>query len=84
MTSRTAERPSTPSLRVVTAVADERDIEPTELTPPLGEAFDPEALDHLLSDETADVTVTLDYAGYRIEISDDDLSLEPLAIPAQH
>jgi hypothetical protein len=55
-------------MRVVDAVADETDTDPTDLTP-LGTVIDPEALDSLVADaEDRDVSVGFEYEGYRVTV----------------
>jgi hypothetical protein len=66
-------------MRVVDAVANETDTDPTELTP-LGTVIDPEALDTLLADrESRDVAVDFEYEGCRVSIgSDQRVQIESL------
>lgn len=70
---------ASPSMRVVDAVANETDTDPTELTP-LGTVIDPEALDTLLADrESRDVAVDFEYEGCRVSIgSDQRVQIESL------
>jgi hypothetical protein len=58
-------------MRVVDAVANEADTDPTELTP-LGTVIDPDALDSLVADaEDRDVSVDFEYEGYRVTVGND-------------
>ena len=71
---------ASPSMRVVDAVANESDTDPTELTP-LGTVIDPEALDTLVADtEPRDVSVDFEYEGYLVTVdSDQRVTVESLA-----
>lgn len=55
---------------VVEAVAEAEGVDPLELTPPLCEVIDPDALDHLFAttpvDSRMDGKVTFDYNGYEV------------------
>jgi len=66
-------------MRVVDAVANESDTDPTELTP-LGTVIDPEALDTLVADtEPRDVSVDFEYEGYLVTVgSDQRVTVESL------
>jgi hypothetical protein len=60
------EDPTLPlSAQIIEAVADATDTPPTDLTPPLYNVLDPDALDHL-GDSEADLRFTVDYAGARV------------------
>jgi hypothetical protein len=64
----------TPSVAIALAVAAREGVDPTELTPPLGEVVDPDALDALFDgrdERSAERSVTFDYQGYRVEVSGD-------------
>lgn len=80
MTIRTAEdATTTPTHRVVNAIAEETDADATSLTPPLGSVVDPEALNRLVgSADGTDVTVTFEYAGHEVSLSGDDLTVDGL------
>ena len=58
---------------VVHAVADAEGIEPAELTTPLYEAVDPEALDRFFSKSSSegspDRRVTFPYSGYEVTVN---------------
>lgn len=80
MTIQSVEAHSTsPAMRVVDAVANETDTDPTELTP-LGTVIDPEALDSLVAGADArDVSVDFEYEGCRITVdSDQRVTVESL------
>lgn len=58
------------SHRVVTAVADREGVDPVELTTPLYEAVDPDALDSLFRyGQATPVSCTFSYCGYHVEIT---------------
>lgn len=79
MTTRSVQRTTqTPALRIVEAVSNAANVDPTELSPPLGSVIDPEALDTVMSaDTSANLTVEFEYAGYRITArSGGELSVE--------
>ena len=71
-----------PSDRVVAAVAEREGTDPTELTQPLDEVIDPEALNHLFADRTSGGQrpggrVIFWYYGYTVTVDDDGtVSLE--------
>lgn len=63
-----------PSVSVAVEVADREGVAPTELTPPLHDVVDPDALDALFArrnppDRT--VVVSFDYLGYQVEVRGD-------------
>ena len=60
-----------PSARVIEAVAQETGESPLELSPPLFESIDPDALDALVASASTDVHVTFDYTGYEVQICGD-------------
>lgn len=66
------QRTESPSERIVEAVAEADGVAPSEVTPPLYEAVDPEALDHLFaSTAIADRPggrVAFPYSGYEITV----------------
>lgn len=51
---------------VVTAIADQEGIDPTDLDPPLYEVVDPEALNRLFADTTG--RVSFEYHGYLVTV----------------
>ncbi|SDK03642.1 HalOD1 output domain-containing protein [Natronorubrum texcoconense] len=61
-----------PSYRVVEAVAQKEGVSPTELSPPLFNVVDPEALDALVQDDansnTSQVVVEFTYLNYVVQI----------------
>lgn len=70
----TATASDEPSVAVAVAVAARERVDPVELTPPLHDVVDPDALDALFADRDARdqaVSVAFDYCGYRVEISGD-------------
>lgn len=55
------------SMRIIDAVATEREVSPTDLDAPLYAAIDPEALDRLFDSKAADaLNVTFEYAGHSV------------------
>lgn len=61
------------SLAVVEEIATAKSASPAELTPPLYEVIDPEALNAVLrSSPGDDVTVTFEYQGLEVAVSDAD------------
>jgi hypothetical protein len=64
------------------AVADHEGVDPTELTPPLAEVVDPDALDRLLgsANPREDVTVEFTYRGHDVVVSaDGEVTVQSLA-----
>lgn len=55
-----------PSIRVVRAVADTLDTDPGELSPPLGEVLDTDALDRI---SQSNVATTFQYAGCLVTVT---------------
>jgi hypothetical protein len=66
----TSTEPS-PSTKVVEAVADELDVDPTELETPLAEAIDADALDNLFKGPGDSVVISFSYYGYRAAVEGD-------------
>lgn len=56
---------------VITAVAEATGNDPVEMTPPLVDVIDPEALSLILGDATGFVQVTFEYQDRAVEISSD-------------
>jgi len=61
-----------PSVRVVRSVAEREGVDPAELSPPLYEAIDPEALDSVFRPSGASVTVRFEYNGYVVDVEGPD------------
>ncbi|MFP8891083.1 HalOD1 output domain-containing protein [Natrialbaceae archaeon A-CW2] len=62
------------SLTIVSEVAKREGVPEKELQPPLFEVIDPDALDALFTNESSTenmVSVSFDYAGYRITVDSD-------------
>ncbi|WP_290819322.1 HalOD1 output domain-containing protein [Halovivax sp.] len=59
---------ATLSLRIVEAVAEREGTDPLELTEPLYDAVDPDALDALFEGLADDASLTFAYHGYRITV----------------
>jgi hypothetical protein len=56
------------AMRVVRAVARAEGCAPIELTPPLADVVDPDALDRLVDGRAIDCRVTFDDAGHRVRV----------------
>lgn len=65
------------TMQIVNAVAQERDVDPTALTPPLGSVVDPEAIDALASADVA-VTVQFTYGGCQVTVTGDRVTVSPV------
>lgn len=70
-----------PSHAVITNIAEQEGIDPLDMSPPLYDVLDPEALDRLLEpryDGTArpDVDVTFTYRGYTVTVDDSTVTIE--------
>lgn len=65
--------PARPATNVIDALADHVGVDPTALTPPLGAAVDPDALNALVERaDTADaVAVSFDYEGHEVVVRGD-------------
>jgi hypothetical protein len=61
-----------PSLAVINEIAEEEDINPVNIKPPLNTVIDADALDRLFAgSERTDGRVTFEYSGYRVTIDSD-------------
>lgn len=58
----------TPSMQIVREVATVDGVDPAELTPPLYEVIDPDALDAMVQTVGSDVTVEFTYRGHAIRV----------------
>ena len=70
------------STAIVTAVAEAEGLAPTELTPPLHDAVDPEALDRLFGSDRVEsergTRVSFTYYGYDVRVGGpDDVVVRP-------
>jgi hypothetical protein len=72
-TGAVARQADEPSVAVVMAVAAREGVDPTELSPPLNDVVDPDALDALFagSDDESIGSLTFDYRGYSVEVRSD-------------
>jgi hypothetical protein len=69
----------TVSERVIHAVADREDISPLDISTPLFDAVDPDALDRLYDDGRAGVTTQFQYSGYLVTVGGSGrIELSPL------
>lgn len=67
-------------MRILTEVAEARDVDPISLTPPLASVVDPDALEEIVSTPAdTDVTVEFTYADCRITLSGDEVDVTPRA-----
>lgn len=59
---------------IIEAIAEARDVPPTELMPPLYEAIDPDTLDRLVQSVTEGrMQLTFEYQSYEIQIKNNDI-----------
>ena len=58
----------TVSERVVAAVADRDGVSPLDISPPLFDSIDPDALDRLYGEGRSGVTTAFEFAGYRVTV----------------
>lgn len=61
------------SMKIVRSVAARRGVDPTDITPPLHDTVDTDALDRLAVDG---VQVSFSYQGFLITVTGDGVSLE--------
>lgn len=67
------------SQEIIQTIASLEGVDVTELTLPLNEAIDPEALDRVL--ESSSATVTFEYSGYRIRVDNNsNIDATPLQL----
>lgn len=59
------------STKVVEAVADELDVDPTDLEIPLIEVVDPDALDALFKGQGRSGVIRFSYYGYQVVVQED-------------
>lgn len=65
------------SRAIVEAIADKEGLDPVELTPPLYEVIDPDALERIFADTSTVGSVTFTYENYEVTVrSDDHISVE--------
>lgn len=57
------------TMALINAIADQEDVDPTELNPPLFDVLDPEALDSLF--RTTEGGVTFTYLEYAVAVQSD-------------
>lgn len=72
------DRATTLTVRIVEEVAEREGVDPLDLTPPLHDVIDPEAVASLVSGRSGggtrdDVRVTFTYLGYDITVTGDDV-----------
>ncbi|TMT86500.1 hypothetical protein E2L06_07755 [Haloterrigena sp. H1] len=76
MTLHTTHRSSPPVVpRVIEAVAEADDVDPTSMTPPLADVVDPDALNELIDHGSDDADRTFEvrfsYRGHEVVVTDD-------------
>ena len=67
---RSAETSDTVSERVIRAVADRDGVSALDISPPLFDAIEPDALDRLYHDGRCGVTTEFEYTGYRVTVTE--------------
>lgn len=71
-TGTVAKQADTPSVAVVMAVAAREGVDPTELSPPLNDVVDPDALDALFAGtDDPGSRLSFTYRGYSVEVHSD-------------
>lgn len=58
------------SERIVYAIADRKEVSPLDVSPPLFDAVDPDALDRLYANGRTGTAVTFEYSGYRVRLDE--------------
>ena len=78
-TGAVARQADEPSVAVVLAVAAREGVDPTDLSPPLNDVVDPDALDAIFAETDArGGSLSFTYHGYSVEIhSDGRVHVEP-------
>lgn len=66
-----------PSTAVYFAVSDTENCSPIDL-PPLAETIDPDGLDKLLADDTGSSEATLEYYGYEVIVTCEEIRVREL------
>lgn len=66
-----------PSTAVFSAIAEQEDRSPVELTP-LATVIDPDALDNLLATDTETPQVSFEYCGYTVTVTSETVQLQKL------
>lgn len=70
----------TVSERVIQAVADREEVSPLDISPPLFDAIDPDALDRLYGDGRAATAVDFEFADYHVTVGTAGrVELDPLS-----
>lgn len=72
-----------PSLQVVESVADKEGVAPAQLSPPLYEAIDPDALDALFDPSYQATSIrefTFEYSEYEVHVMTTDASEKPVRV----
>jgi len=70
----------TVSERVIQAIADREGVSPLDISPPLFDAIDPDALDRLYGNGRSGTSVAFEYSGYRVSVRPDGrVELTPLS-----
>jgi hypothetical protein len=66
MNSNDSEETQSPSEAVLYKIAEQEDVQPEDLNPPLFEVVDPDALDELFREDTG--SVSFEYHGYLVTV----------------
>jgi hypothetical protein len=71
---------STLPVNIVEEIADREDVDPVELSPPLHETVDPDALRSLATDATSDgiredIHIEFIHHGYRVSVTDGEVTI---------
>lgn len=62
---------ATVSERVIEAVAEAEGVDPTDVTPPLYDVMDPDALDRLFESANVDKQFVFSYNGHEVAVGDE-------------
>lgn len=80
--------PASMTMQIIRAVATEKEVDPLELTPPLQDAIDADALNRLFKrtqEEELSVQVTFEYNGCTIQVTPDGtVDVEPIELTGEH
>lgn len=63
---------------IINKVSELEGLEPLDLEKPLYEVIDPECLESITEHDS--VTVTFNYLGYRISVTDEEVQVSPIQI----
>lgn len=60
---------------IISAVAEEENVDPTEVTPPLGTVIDVDALEDIIESPENDVAVRFAYREWNVHVTEDSVRL---------